>query len=94
MTPLEIAAILGAVTAFIGAVATVVRLRPDRDALIITQAQGAATIYDDLVKTLREEIVRQREEMAILRQERDAAVEECRGLRERHGTRRGDQDRG
>lgn len=90
MTPIELVSIGGFITVVAGALVTVLRLRPDRDALIITQAQGAGKMYNDLVKTLHSEIERLRVEVAALRVEVDRLRVENEGLRERFGTRRDD----
>jgi hypothetical protein len=69
MTPVEIAAVAGLLTAVVGAVVTLVRLRPEANAIVLTQAQGAATILNDLVQTLNHEIERLRVENAELQAE-------------------------
>lgn len=67
MTPVEVASILSGVTALVGAVVLLRRFRPEKDSMLITQAQGAATIYDNLVQTLQGEIERLGEDNARLR---------------------------
>jgi hypothetical protein len=82
--------VVGALTVIFGAVATIYKLQPDRDVLMITQAQGASTILNDLVDTLREELTRERERTKDL-ESRNASLEnELQGLRQRFGTREDD----
>lgn len=94
MTGIELTAVAGFVTAIVGAFAVLYKVKPDRDSLVITQAQGAATILNDLVDTLRAEVVRERE----LRREAHARANEGllriaeleaenEGLKRRYGTR-------
>ena len=90
MSPVEFTAIAGFITAVVGALVTLYKIKPDRDALIITQAQGAATILNDLVETLREEVERERAACSRYKT-RCAELElENEGLRRRYGERHGD----
>lgn len=91
MTGFELSAIGLIITAVAGAFAVIYKLKPDSDALVITQAQGAATILNSLVETLREEVQREREENVRLRQENVRLRKENEGLRRRRGTRAEDQ---
>lgn len=81
---------LGTLAVVLGTVATIYKLRPDRDVLMITQAQGASTILNDLVDTLREEITRERERTKDLEARNTALEKELQGLRKRFGTREAD----
>lgn len=74
----------------LGTIATVYKLQPDRDVLMITQAQGASTILNDLVDTLREELTRERERTKDLETRNSALEKELQGLRHRFGTREED----
>lgn len=87
MNPTELAGIIGAVGVAMGAIAAFYKLRPDRDVLLITQAQGASTILNDLVETLREEVERERKRVQQLEKENRLLTEENEGLRRRFGTR-------
>lgn len=96
------------IVALIGAVVTglvmVRKLGPERDALFITSAQGAAVIMDGLISTLRQEVDRCRQEAETLEAENKALTaakkaleaenealrEEVEGLRQLQGRRRGD----
>lgn len=82
----ELTGLVGIVTVFLGTVATIYKLRPDRDVLMITQAQGASTILNELVDTLREELVREREKTKALATRNKALETELQGLRRRFGT--------
>lgn len=97
MNAVEVSAIAGAVATLVGALIALRRMRPDRDHLIITSAQGATTILNDLVKTLYAEIDRLRTREASLEAEihklegqLQSSHREAEGLRHRHGTRRDD----
>lgn len=74
----------------LGTIATVYKLQPDRDVLMITQAQGASTILNDLVDTLREELTRERERTKDLEARNSALEKELQGIRHRLGTREED----
>lgn len=87
MTGIEITAIAGLITALAGAVTMFFKVRPDRDALIITQAQGAATIMNDLVETLHEELTRERALRAECEKQIAEQKRELDGLRRRVGRR-------
>lgn len=96
------------IVALIGAIVTgivmVRKLGPERDALFITSAQGAAVIMDGLISTLREEVDRCRRETETVEDENKALIaerkaliaenealrEEVKGLRHLQGRRRGD----
>lgn len=91
ITTVEITGLLGLVTVIVGTFATIYKLRPDRDVLMITQAQGASTILNDLVETLREEVSRERQKSKDLEARNKALEEEVQGLRHRFGTRREDE---
>lgn len=69
MSPIELTAVAGLLTAVVGAIVAMRKLRPERDSLVLTQAQGAATILNDLVQTLYKEIDRQRREHEECREE-------------------------
>ena len=79
MNPIELAAITGLITALVGAVIAMRKFKPERDSLVVTQAQGAATILNDLVRTLYAEIDRLRAEIDRLKEE----LERCRGERKK-----------
>lgn len=81
MAPVEVTAVIGAVTVCIGTVIALVKLRPEKDSLVLTQAQGAATILNDLVNTLRDEITRLREENKRLTELNTQLKEEVRNAR-------------
>jgi hypothetical protein len=97
MTPVELTALAGVIATVSGVLIAWRKLRPERDALVLTTTQGATTILNDLVKTLYAEIdrlrLREREMEADIR-ERDERIEglvqEVEGLRRRAGTRRQD----
>jgi hypothetical protein len=74
VTPTLIAAITTMITASVGAIAVLRKLRPERETLVLTTAQGATTILNDLVKTLYVEIERLRER----EEELEAELEACR----------------
>ena len=90
LTVVEVAAVIGIIGTAVGAIATVYKLRPDRDVLMITQAQGASTILNDLVDTLREEVAREREKANYLEKRNKELEKELQGLRRRAGTRHTD----
>lgn len=99
MSPAELATYIGLCVALAGVIATIYKLKPERDSLVITQTQGAATILNDLVDTLREELVRERElrkaTHARLNEEiarRYEVERELEGLRARFGTRATDPE--
>lgn len=60
LTIAEVGGVVAAIATLLGSWVTLRKLRPERDTLVLTSAQGAATILNDLVKTLREEIDRLR----------------------------------
>lgn len=99
MTPAELVTYLGLAVAIAGAVAVLYKLKPERDSLIITQTQGAATILNDLVDTLREEVQRERELRKQAHERTNAVLaekleleRELAGLRARFGTRATDEE--
>lgn len=79
MNPIELASIAAIVSALAGALVALRRFRPEKDSLVVTQAQGAATILNDLVRTLYAEIERER---AGRQRDHERAEAEIRGLRE------------
>lgn len=87
ITVVEITGLVGGITVILGTIATLYKLRPDRDVLMITQAQGASTILNDLVETLREEVSRERQRSKDLEARNTALEKELQGLRRRFGTR-------
>ncbi len=96
LTSVSLLAVIGAI---VGGFVAVRKLGPERDALYITSAQGAAVILDNLVATLREEVERCRTENRLLtteverlRKENGLLVADNDGLRQRHGTRRTDHE--
>jgi uncharacterized iron-regulated membrane protein len=52
MTPVELTALAGVIATVSGVLIAWRKLRPERDALVLTTTQGATTILNDLVKTL------------------------------------------
>jgi hypothetical protein len=80
--------------AFPGGIFAIYKLRPERDSLLITNAQGRVKLIDDINDALTEEIERQKslvvgrdEDIAMLKLRITQLEEENRGLRERYGTR-------
>lgn len=69
MSPAELTLYIGIVVAIPGAYAVLKKLRPEKDSLVITQAQGAAKILDDLVQTLYRETDRLRAELRSSKEE-------------------------
>ena len=67
----EFSVLFGSISALIGALIAWKKINPEEDSLIITQAQGAAQIYDNLVKSLYAEIDRLNSELRRIRDERD-----------------------
>lgn len=99
MSPVEITAILGALATLVGTLIAFKKIKPERDSMVITSAQGATTILNDLVKTLYTEIDRLRVREGVLElalkeaEDRVQAAEaEAEGLRQRYGSRRSDPD--
>lgn len=90
MSPIEIGAIVSLIAAVVAAIGAAFRIKPDRDAVLITSAQGAATILNDLVKTLREEVQHERERAEKAEKRIMELEHENQGLRAKHGTRRSD----
>jgi predicted RNase H-like nuclease (RuvC/YqgF family) len=93
----NIALYAGALAAVVGAVIALAMFGPNRRGVLITNEQGAAKIYDDLVDTLQAEVERQRGEISALRAELEGERAERRrlenaadGLRRRFGTRDSD----
>jgi hypothetical protein len=83
---------------FPGGIFAIYKLRPERDSLLITNAQGRVKLIDDINDALTEEIERQKSIVKEITEERDEVIgklnlrirqleEENRGLRERYGTR-------
>lgn len=81
MSPLELAAVGGMFTAVVGAITALLRFRPDADSVVLTQAQGAATILNDLVQTLNAEVLKVRQELLVCQGEGDALRAENKRLR-------------
>lgn len=99
MSPAELGTYIGLAVAVAGAFAVLYKLKPERDSLIITQTQGAATILNDLVDTLRAEVQRERElrkqsheRVNELIVEKAELERELAGLRARFGTRQTDEE--
>ncbi len=93
----EAAAIITVIGLTLTALVAFRKLGPERDALFITSAQGAAVIMDSLIGTLREEIDRCRAknveleaDVARLTEEKEALEAETEGLRQLSGRRRGE----
>lgn len=99
MDPSTIAFISGVLAVgFPGGIFAIYKLRPERDSLLITNAQGRVKLIDDINDALTEEIDRQKSIVKEITEERDEVIsklnlrvkqleEENRGLRERYGTR-------
>jgi len=49
--------------------AALVKARPERDAIVITQAQGALTVQSGVIDTLREEIARLERQLVQVRED-------------------------
>lgn len=99
MSVVELTALAGVIATLSGVLIAWRKLRPERDALVLTTAQGATTILNDLVKTLYAEIDRLRSRERALEQEveeKDKTIDALRaeldGLRRRAGTRRADDE--
>lgn len=92
---------IGVAAAAGGIITALVMLRkmgPEKEALYISSAQGAATIMDSLVTTLRAEVDRCRARVVVLESENDRLQAENErleaeneGLRRKRGERRGDR---
>ena len=100
LTVTEIGGLIAATATAIGGWATFRKLKPERDTLVLTSAQGATTILNNLVQTLYAEIERREEVEKELREEdvrkglRIAELEaQVSGFQRRFGTRASDPDR-
>ena len=83
MTPAEISLLLGAVAAVVSAITAFIKFGlGERGTLTISQAQGAATIMDGVVKALNAELDRKDEIIQAIKGERDmlrTRLAECEG---------------
>lgn len=90
MTVVEIGALGGLLTAAVGAIAVMYKLKPARDALVLTNVQGSFVILNDLTTTLQTEVTRLNA-LLVAKDLRISALEaENEGLRRRFGSRRQD----
>ena len=84
----DLTAVLGVVSAIGLAFVGIRKLGPEKDAIYISSAQGAAVIMEGLVTTLRQELERERKKVEELEAEVRRLEIENDHLRE-HGERRG-----
>jgi peptidoglycan hydrolase CwlO-like protein len=88
MTTQIIIALLGG--GVITAIVAAFKFKPEKDAIVVTAAQGAATILNGVIDALQEEIKRKDAEIERLRQQCEKQAIEIEGLQGRFGTRHTD----